>query len=145
MPENRGQGRERWFHWLRWGDYGIIGLIAVFAVLLLLAVPQLAAGSTAAAVILVDNQEVQEIPLEQLIQPGETSLTANGFHYRLAWEDGRVRIAEADCPDQICVQTGWVSHPGQLSVCVPGQLILKLRADSNSATSDTSEVDVIVK
>jgi len=145
MPGDRGQSRERWFHWLRWGDYILIGLIAVIAVLLLLAVPRLAAGSAAAAVILIDNQEVQEIPLEQLMQPGGTALTAHGYHYRLAWEDGRIRIAEADCPDQICVQTGWVSHPGQLAVCVPGQLILKLRADGNSATSDTSEVDVIVK
>ena len=145
MPRVREQGRERWFHWLKWGDYMLFGLIVLFAVLLLLTVPQLTAGSSSAAVILIDNQQVQQISLDQLNNPGGTTLTANGFHYRLAWEDGRIRIAEADCPDQICVQTGWVSHPGQLAVCVPGKLILKLTAGGNSASTETNEVDVIVK
>lgn len=145
MPGVREHSRERWFHWLKWGDYLLFGLIVVFAVVLFLTVPQLTAGSSAAAIILIDNKEVREIPLDQLLNPGETTLTANGFHYRLVWVDGRIRIAEADCPDQICVQTGWVSHPGQLSVCVPGKLILKLAADGSSASTETDEVDVIVK
>lgn len=74
----------------------------------------------------MDGNLLLEIPYEQLINSGETEVTANGFHYLVAWQDGQVRFAEADCPDKVCVRTGWISHSGEIAACAPGNLILKL-------------------
>ncbi len=41
-------------------------------------------------------------------------------------DDGRVRMAEADCPDQICVRTGWVSAAPQQIVCLPYRVVVKV-------------------
>ncbi len=41
-------------------------------------------------------------------------------------DDGRVRIAAADCPDQLCVRTGWVSAAPQQIVCLPYRVVIKV-------------------
>lgn len=41
---------------------------------------------------------------------------------------GRVRIREADCPEQICVARGWISRPGEQIVCLPHRLVIRLLA-----------------
>lgn len=41
-------------------------------------------------------------------------------------DNGRVRVAAADCPDQICVRTGWVSLAPQQIVCLPYRVVIKV-------------------
>jgi hypothetical protein len=40
--------------------------------------------------------------------------------------DGRVRVAEADCPNRICVRTGWRSREGEVIVCVPNRTVIRI-------------------
>ena len=47
--------------------------------------------------------------------------------------DGRVRCAESDCSNQICVDTGWVSQVGQTIVCLPHELTVQVVADPDDA------------
>lgn len=50
-------------------------------------------------------------------------------HFNLiAAENGRIKVAEADCPDQICVRTGWVSLAPQQIVCLPYRVVIKIVA-----------------
>ena len=37
----------------------------------------------------------------------------------VAVEPGRIRVAEADCPDEVCVHTGWIDGPATPIACVP--------------------------
>lgn len=43
--------------------------------------------------------------------------------------DGSIGIISADCPDKTCVKTGFISRPGQISVCVPSKLIIKIEGE----------------
>ena len=52
--------------------------------------------------------------------------------------DERVRVIEADCPDQIDVEQGWISRKGETLICLPNKLVVELKGLS---TSD--EVDII--
>lgn len=52
--------------------------------------------------------------------------------------DERVRVIEADCPDQIDVEQGWISKKGETLICLPNRLVVELKGLS---TSD--EVDII--
>ncbi len=51
----------------------------------------------------------------------------------------RVAIMEADCPDQVCVRTGWLTRAGQSAVCLPNRVIVKL-----TGAADEDDVDAIV-
>lgn len=41
-------------------------------------------------------------------------------------EGNRVRMKEADCRDQLCVKTGWLSRANQISICLPNRVSIKL-------------------
>lgn len=42
---------------------------------------------------------------------------------------GRIRVAEADCPDKVCVNMGWVDTPGRPIACVPHGLTITLEQE----------------
>ena len=142
--QNR-QRPERWYQWLRWGDYLLYILIGVLAGALLLAGMRSADLQGVSAVLSVDGQTVLTITAKQLAAGGSKELTSHGYHYQIIWENGRVRFLEADCPDQVCVQSGWLDKAGQIAACVPGQLILKMVGGDQTDSSSTSDVDVVVK
>jgi hypothetical protein len=136
--------RQRWYQWLRWGDFLLYGLIGGCAVVLFLALPL--RGSTAAtkAVLTRDSQVLLQVSAAEMAVPGETEITVGGYHYRLIWDEGRIRFAEADCPDRICVRTGWISRPDEIAACAPGRLILKIVGREPDQTNP-DEPDVIVR
>jgi hypothetical protein len=39
---------------------------------------------------------------------------------------GRIRVATAKCPEQICVKQGWVDRPGEAIVCLPGEIVIRI-------------------
>jgi hypothetical protein len=42
---------------------------------------------------------------------------------------GRVRVAEADCPNHLCVRAGWQRRAGDVIVCVPNKTVVRILAD----------------
>lgn len=52
--------------------------------------------------------------------------------------NGRIRFSRADCPDQVCVNTGWIDRPGQIAVCLPAGVIIKIEGVQ-------TDVDIIVR
>jgi Uncharacterized protein conserved in bacteria len=47
-------------------------------------------------------------------------------HSTVEINNGRIRIYEANCPDKVCVRTGWISKPGEVIVCLPYKIIVKI-------------------
>jgi hypothetical protein len=41
-------------------------------------------------------------------------------------EPGRIRVLEADCPDQVCVDAGWLTDSAAPIVCLPHRLVIRL-------------------
>jgi hypothetical protein len=48
---------------------------------------------------------------------------------RLEVKGGRVRVLESDCPQQICVHSGWIERPGQVVACVPNRVIVTVESE----------------
>lgn len=44
--------------------------------------------------------------------------------------DAKIRMHEATCLGQICVKQGWITHPGESIVCVPGEIVIHLTGPS---------------
>lgn len=41
-------------------------------------------------------------------------------------DEGRARVTEADCPDQVCVKGGEIGSPGQSLVCLPNSVTVRI-------------------
>lgn len=41
-------------------------------------------------------------------------------------KDGQIRVKSSDCPEQICVHTGWISKKGQILVCAPNHVLIEI-------------------
>jgi hypothetical protein len=55
-------------------------------------------------------------------------------------EQGRIRFLESDCPNQICVYTGWIDKANQVSACLPNKILVRLIGSGGD-----DEVDAVVK
>lgn len=38
----------------------------------------------------------------------------------------RVRVKQANCPDQVCIKTGWISQSHEFILCAPNQVIVRI-------------------
>ena len=45
----------------------------------------------------------------------------------LAVADFGIAFTESDCHDKICINSGVLSRPGQIAVCLPNRVLVKLR------------------
>lgn len=52
--------------------------------------------------------------------------------------DQRVRVIEADCPDQIDVKQGYISRVGEIIVCLPNKLIIEIKG-----LAEEDDIDII--
>ncbi|MBN1352496.1 NusG domain II-containing protein [candidate division KSB1 bacterium] len=51
-------------------------------------------------------------------------------------QDGAVSVQTSDCPQKICVKSGAIQKCGQLIVCVPNKIIIKIEGEDNRRTLD---------
>ncbi len=50
--------------------------------------------------------------------------TVSGCTVKLS--DGEVRIVSSTCPDKVCISTGAISRAGEIIVCVPNRVSVKM-------------------
>ncbi|MDD4237270.1 MAG: NusG domain II-containing protein [Desulfotomaculaceae bacterium] len=78
-----------------------------------------------------NGQLYRQMPLSEAADE-EIKITDSEGHYNVVEiKDGQVRVKEADCPNQICVKTGWLSKTGQISFCAPNKLKVIIKGESN--------------
>lgn len=136
--------KQQWYHGLRWGDFLITGIIVILAAGLFGLAAVNAAQPAAAVELLRDGMVLRSWSAADLAAGGEQLVLSHGLHFKIEWQDGKIRFAEADCPDQVCVLSGWVGRRGSIAACVPGGLILKA-TDQDAQTTQTNDVDVIIR
>ena len=44
----------------------------------------------------------------------------------IAISNGQARFKQSPCSNQYCVHQGWLSHAGQVAICLPNQISLQL-------------------
>lgn len=50
----------------------------------------------------------------------------------LVIEQGKARMKEADCPDQICVHHREISRNGESIICLPNQVVVSVQSSEDS-------------
>lgn len=75
------------------------------------------------AVVRVEGKEVARLDLHQ---ERTLALHSREIEVTIAVEQGTVSFQAASCPDQICVKTGKLSHPGDTAVCLPARISITI-------------------
>lgn len=52
--------------------------------------------------------------------------------------DNGVEIIDADCPDKVCIKTGFIDKFGSSIVCLPNKLIVEIRGDIKEEIDELS-------
>ena len=94
-------------------------------------------GEGHVATVTLDGQVIDEIDLDR-VAGGYTFEVEGACRNTVEVEYGRIRVASADCPDQVCVNQGWIHNSALPIVCLPNQLIIEI-------TGGESEFDAVAK
>lgn len=113
-------------------DTLVAGAVAVLAIVCALLV--WSGGSTGglSAVVSVDGEPVEKIPLSGLGRE-ERTFTGSGYTLHVVLTAEGVWVEEADCPTQDCVHTGRISRGGQSIVCLPARVVIQLEGGTDSS------------
>jgi hypothetical protein len=44
----------------------------------------------------------------------------------LTVREGQIAFTQSNCPDKICIKSGYLSHAGQTAVCLPNRVSIKI-------------------
>lgn len=73
-----------------------------------------------------DGVLLEEIDLNKVDQPYTLTFEDESGSNTVSVEKGRIRISEADCPDQVCVNQGWIADGTVPIVCLPHRLMVEI-------------------
>ena len=92
------------------------------------------------AILTIDGEEIERFELSENTPHEEFIYYPHDDQYNIIEVDGtRIRDKEDNSPDQIAVQTGWVSQSGQTSICLPHGLMIEI-VSTGPATSDNDTI-----
>ena len=83
----------------------------------------------------VDNKLQSRIDLSkdgEIKTPGRENVVLTVKNHAIAF-------TKSDCPDKICIRTGYISQPGQTAVCLPNRVAIKIA----SKTIDKDAPDMV--
>ena len=79
------------------------------------------------AVIYSGGQEVRRIDLGAVTEDETFVLTGfGGLSNTVEVSEGKIRVCEADCPDQVCVMQGWLEDDIIPIACLPSGLVIQM-------------------
>ena len=78
--------------------------------------------------IKVDGKTVKTIDLSDKSKHDYELELAQNNHIHFKVKDNAIAFISSDCPDKICVNTGYISSAGQSAVCLPNRVSIHIIA-----------------
>jgi len=99
--------------------YGIIFIVAIICIIFIFLK---SSSADPIAQIWADGQLVQEI---DLLKATDTEFSIKTVTFKI--ENHQIRFLSSDCPDKICVNTGYIHNPTESAHCLPNKVSLTIR------------------
>ncbi|SEK98523.1 hypothetical protein SAMN04488700_0563 [Carnobacterium iners] len=94
-------------------------------------------NSTIIAIVSINGKEVKQVELSDQTKNEKFTFYPADGQYNIIEVDGKkIRNKEDNSPDQIAVKTGWISRPGETSICLPHKLIIEIKAINSNKDSE---------
>ena len=116
---------------------GTVLLLALLSCLILYTRP--APGTVAN--IYREGVPLCSVDLSLVTEPYEFTLTDERGSNVIRVEPGRIAVIDADCPDRICVEAGWLSDSASPIVCLPHRLVIRI--EKNAAAEGDPVPDTV--
>ena len=84
------------------------------------------------------NEGSYVIIMYQNEEKARFSLTSDGIYdinngkNRIEILGGKVRMTDADCPDELCIRQGWIEYDGQSIICLPNKITVMVSGGDSS-------------
>lgn len=114
-------------------NVGVIVAIVMVALVAYAATSVLGGGDARTVVIQDADGETHTM---SLACDGTLTVNSSAGMNTIEVHAGKVRVIEADCPNQDCVEQGWVSEPGQQIICLPHKLVVTVTDEDASSSYD---------
>ena len=118
---------------MKWGDFVIAGAVLLLAGAIALLLAGQNTGGQLHAEVWQDGVLVERVALTAQT---DRTIDLDG-HNTVVLQGESAVMQRADCHDQVCVRTGTLTRVGQVAVCLPHRVVLRL-------VGEQSEVDAIV-
>lgn len=125
---------------LKKGDVVLIGVLTAVIVILLIGISiykNSGENTHKLAIIKINDTVIKEIDLDTVIEPMEIELSG-AYNEVILVEKGRIKFKEADCPDKLCVEFGWLSEKGDMAVCIPNSALIKIEGTTKKVDAVTN-------
>lgn len=130
--------KRNWFN--RLDVFLLLGLAVISVIILVCMNLQSADGVTAE--IFSDGKLVESIKLDNTANGvyrisfnadannARTASAASNVHYEI--KNGQIRFIDVDCPDKLCENFGFLSREGELAVCLPNRVSIRISGKGNA-------------
>ena len=115
------------------GDIVLAAVVLLSAAALLVARP--GGGTPRAASVQVGGEVVRLLPLHEAARievPGPAGVSA------VEVDGGRARVVDSPCARRICVRRGWLRAVGDVAVCVPNHLVVRVEGEGGPSFDGVS-------
>ena len=79
------------------------------------------------AEVSVDNKIIERIDLQAAGDDYFLTIPTEHGYNTLHINERGIAVSDADCPDKICLHTGFISKKGELIACVPHRLLIIIK------------------
>lgn len=125
---------------LKKSDLLVLLVIAAVAAVCFFAVRVPAVSGKTVCRVLYDGRPVKTVSLDTngAFKIAEAPLME--FEVR----DGKIAATHSDCPDKVCVRTGFIGHAGQKIVCLPNRVTVSIDS-AETGNTNHDEPDMIAQ
>lgn len=81
--------------------------------------------ATDGSTVLVQRDGTTQYKLD-LSEPRTVNIEGAVGRVTVEIRDRSVAVTQADCPNHICMRTGWRSHAGEIIVCAPNKVLVRI-------------------
>ena len=113
-----------------WGSGGVRLMLGDAAVLLVLGLSVIALAVPKTVAVRPARAEVEAagkaVAVLDLARDSVSSALGPLGVTRIEVRDGRVRVLSSPCPRQACRHGGWIGGAGEMLVCLPNEIVIRL-------------------
>jgi len=120
----------------------IVGIVLVNIALILFGGSKVVHANEKKAYVYSKNELIGEYVLTDDYKTEFTIGDKDAGYNTVHIENGEIWIHDANCPDKNCVNQGKISSDGEIIVCLPNQLLIKIEQDEEDEKDD---LDFIIK
>ena len=110
------------------GDKVLIGIVVILTLLSLGFIKRQAFSNENKFIsIQVNGEQVKKIIFDKNIIGKEIAIESKYGYNLIELGDEKVRVIEADCPDEIDVKQGFISKIGESIICLPNRMVIEIK------------------